>query len=176
MQVYVQFISNLNWEFYIWSLLKLILLLSVLFDYIVKVIKSLYGILKVSNYWFATYYIYYKDKLRIIKSIYNLYFFYNSNSFGIVRVQINNILILIDNNFASTEENAMRSAKIMTKNTKYFISIYLLKFNGAQIKFIFNKIILSKKSYVKGLFLVIDYAVDSTSFKKIIQKKLFLKK
>lgn len=71
MQTYIQLILNLTQEFYIWLFLKLILLLGGLFDYILKVMKSSYDIQKAINYSFTVYYIYYKDKLKRNKSIYN---------------------------------------------------------------------------------------------------------
>ena len=50
-----------------------------------------------------------------------------------MEMQINDVLILTYNNFASIKEDAIKSAKIMIKNKKYFISVHLLKFNNAQI-------------------------------------------
>ncbi len=84
MQTYLQSTSNLNLEFYILLLPKLILLLSASSDYIVKVMKSLYDIPEVGNHWFATYYTHYKENLGIEESIYNSCFLYKSNLFGIM--------------------------------------------------------------------------------------------
>lgn len=67
---------NFNQKFYIWPSPELILLLGTLSDLIIKIIKLFYGIPKISNYWFATYYTYYKQKLEIIELAYNLYLFY----------------------------------------------------------------------------------------------------
>lgn len=53
--------------------------------------KLLYIILKITNYWFITSYIYYKEKLKIIKSIYSFYF-YKSDLLKIVKIYNNNIL------------------------------------------------------------------------------------
>lgn len=49
------------------------------------------------------------------ESIYDLYLFYKIGSFGIVRMQINNKLILANNNFASKEEETIKLTKIMRK-------------------------------------------------------------
>lgn len=51
------------------------LILDALFDYIIKVIKLVNNIWKVSNLMFTTYYLYYKKKLGIIRSVYDLFFF-----------------------------------------------------------------------------------------------------
>ena len=93
--------------------------------------KPLYSVPEAGNYWFATYHIYHKKKLGIIESIYNLCIFYSLSSFGIVEMQTDNTLILADNNFASTKENAIRLAKIMTKDRKRLTFAHPLKFNGA---------------------------------------------
>ena len=137
--------------------------------------KPLYGLLKAENHWFATYYIYHKEKLKMTKSIYNPCLFIRSKLLGIMEMQTNDTLILVDNNFASIKEEAIKSIKIMTKDRKYLILIYSLKFNGAQIKLDSNGIILTKKSYIRGILLVINHATDSISFKKITKKKLSLK-
>lgn len=46
-------------------------------------------------------------------------------------MQIDNILILADNDLANIEENVIKSAKIITKDRRYFTSIDPLKFNNA---------------------------------------------
>lgn len=60
-------------------------------NYIVKIMKSLYDISKLSNHWFVIYNIYNKDKLEIKESIYNFYFFYNFSLFDIIQMQIDDI-------------------------------------------------------------------------------------
>lgn len=71
---------------FFWLLPKLILLFSLSFDYILKIIKSLYNIPKVRNYWFVTYHIYHKIKLKIIELLYNFCFFYSFSSFNIMKM------------------------------------------------------------------------------------------
>ena len=46
---------------------------------------------------------------------YDPYIIFNSSpAFGIIGIQINNILILADNDFTSIEKDAIKSVKIMT--------------------------------------------------------------
>lgn len=78
--------------------------------------KLLYDIQKVGNHWFATYHTYYKEKLGIKELIYNLCLFYKSGSFSIMRIQTNDTLILVDNNFASRKKAKIKVTKIMRKN------------------------------------------------------------
>lgn len=67
---------------------------------------------EVSNYWFAIYYLYYKEKLEIIKFIYNLYFLYRSDSLRIVKMQANDKLIN-DNIFTNNKKKIIKIIKIM---------------------------------------------------------------
>lgn len=58
---------------------KLILLFYISFDNIFKIIKLLYDILKIgTNYQFAIYHLYYKEKPRIKESTYNFYILYSN--------------------------------------------------------------------------------------------------
>ena len=150
----------------------MISLLGTKSNYIVKVIKPFYGIPEVENHWFATCHIHNKKKLGMIESTYNPCLFFIPEPLEIVKMQTNNTLILADNNFASTKKEAIKSAKIMTKNRKYLTSAYPLKFNGTQIKLNSNSIVLTKESYIEKFLPVIDYATDFTSCKGITRKKL----
>lgn len=75
--VYIQSTLYFNLNFYIYLSLEKILLLDTSLDCIVKVIKLLYNMLKVNTNRFATYHLYYKEKLERIltKFVYNLFFF-----------------------------------------------------------------------------------------------------
>lgn len=64
----------------------------------------------------------------------------------------------------------------MIKNCKYYSSTQPIKFNRVQIKLDLDGIVLSKKSYVSGIFLITDHNIDSTSFWRITRKKLSSKK
>ncbi len=172
MQAYVQSILELNRDFYIWPPTELISLLNAKLDYIVKVIKPFYNILEAGNHWFVTYHMHYKEKLGMTESIYDPCLLFRSEPLGIMRMQIDDKLILADNNFASTEKNAIKLAKIMIKDRKYLIPVYPLKFNNAKIKLNSNGIVLIKRCYIREIFLVTDYATDSTSSREITRKKL----
>ena len=114
-QTYVQLTLNLNQKFYILPPPELISIFGASFDYVVKVMKPLYGIPEAGNHWFATYHTLYKEKLGRKESIYNPCLFYSSGPFCIVEMQTNDTLILANNNFAS-KEAAIKFAKIMTKD------------------------------------------------------------
>lgn len=154
---------------------KLIWPLGALFNYVVKVIKPLYNVLKAGNHWFATYHTHYKDKFETKKPTYKLCLQYSSGLFDIIKIQTNNILILANNNFANKEKVAIKFTKTIIKNQEYVSFLLPLKFNGAQIKLYSEGIILTKKSHIGSIFLVINYDEDSTSSKRIIKIKFFFK-
>jgi hypothetical protein len=58
---------------------------------------------------------------------------YNNKLFGIVSLQTNNTLFLIDKTFADTEKNKLYKAKFIAKKQKRLTVITLLKFNRAII-------------------------------------------
>lgn len=138
--------------------------------------KPFYDILEVNNYWFATYHTHPKEKLEMTESTYNSCYLYNSGLLEIVEIQIDNILILPDKNFASNEKKIIKVAKLIIKDCKYLTLTQLVKFNRTQIKLNSNGIVLIKKSHIGSILLVISYDVDSTSSREIIKKKLLPKK
>ena len=76
---------------------------------VLKVIKPLYKIPEVGNYWFNIYHIYYIKELQMSQSTYNPYLLYiNTNTsatakFGVVGLQTNNTLFIRDNVFAKAK-------------------------------------------------------------------------
>lgn len=85
-------------------------------------------------------------------------------------------LILADSNFTSIKKYTIELAKIIIKDKKYLFSTYSLKFNDIQIKLNLNRIVLTKKKYIRGIFLVIDHVTDFINSRAIIRKKLSFKK
>ena len=138
--------------------------------------KPLYSIPEVSNHWFITYYIYHKDKLKVKELIYKPYLLYSSGLFDIIGIQINDILILIDNDFARKKEVAIKIVKIMTKDLEYLTFSHLLKFDMTKIKLNLEGIVLKKESHIGSIFFITNYNIDSISSRGITRKKLSPKK
>lgn len=65
---------------------------------------------------------------------------------------MDNILILANHNFAKIKKKMIKIAKLIIKNYKYLIFVQPIK-----IKLNLNSTILRKKSYIAGIFLIIDY-------------------
>ena len=137
-QTYVQLKSSFNRDFYIRFSQKLIALLKINFDCILKIIKSLYKIPKANNHWFVIYQNHHISKLDMMQSTYNFCLLYKSDLFGIVKLQIDDILLLINNQFVNAENEIIKFAKIMIKNHKYLTKIKSIKFNDILIELIVN--------------------------------------
>ncbi len=84
MQANVQSTSDMNRDFCIQPLFLLISLLGASSDFIIKVIKLLYGVSKVGIPWFASYHTYNKGTLGMTKSKYDPCLLYRSSTLAIV--------------------------------------------------------------------------------------------
>ena len=91
----------MNRDFFVYLLLEL----GLKDGLILRVIKPLYNVPETSNHWFNTYHRHHLNKLQINQSIYNPCLLYtNSNSFGIVGLQTNDILFLTNKTFVEAKE------------------------------------------------------------------------
>jgi hypothetical protein len=125
-QIYVQSRSILNRNFYVQSLSKLIKLMKIFNDCILKMIKSLYDVSKADNHWFKTYHDHHTDKLNMISFTYDSCLLYIiifiQIDLRIMNMQTDDIFILVDQSFAVVEDEAIHSAKIMIKTREQLIS------------------------------------------------------
>lgn len=175
MQSHIQSIFEQNRDFNIWASPKLISLLDISSDCIFKVLKPLYDVSKVGNHYFATYYIHYKEKLGMTKSIYDLYLFYKFDLLGILRIQTNKISIPANTNFTNNKIETIKITKLIIKDCKYLTFIQPIKFHRAQIKIDLNDIVLTKKSHLGEILVVINHNIDFINSKKITRNKLLFK-
>ena len=94
------------------------------------IFKPLYRIIKAGTYQQAIYSKYYKEKLLITTFIFNLCFFIIiiGTLFGIISMQINNIIILKNNQFSAFKENKLVKINLMAKPKKKLnlITLYFL--------------------------------------------------
>lgn len=67
------------------------------------------------------------------KLTYNLCLLYRSKPFGIISLQTDNTLILLENFFATIKENTIKMANIMTTEYAYLTSEIPIKFNSTLI-------------------------------------------
>lgn len=135
-QVYVQSTSNLNCNFYICPPHELATILGLIpsSDNVLKVIKPLYGVPEAGNHWFATYHSHHIDKLEMKQSTYDLYLLYKSEpQLGIIGLQTDDTLILAEKSFADAEEDAIKRAKLISKDRDHLTINRPIKFNGTTI-------------------------------------------
>jgi hypothetical protein len=135
-QIYVQSRSILNRNFHVQSSSKLIKLMKIFNDCILKVIKSLYDVSKANNHWFKTYHDHHIDKLRMTQFTYNscLLYIVDHIYMSIMNMQTDDTFILTDQSFAVVEKKAIHSAKIMTKTREQLTFENSLKFNDIRIE------------------------------------------
>jgi hypothetical protein len=98
----------------------------------------------------------------IATSIYNLYFLITTNKdiFGIVSIQTDNIIILVNKRFSAREKKKLKQAKYTTKPKEKLIVINPLLFNNYILLFQGNQITLYQKDQGKKLRLVNSETLD----------------
>jgi hypothetical protein len=162
-QTYVQSITSLNRDFFVRSFVELIKHFDINTNSILKIIKSLYDVVEADNHWFVIYHAHHVNKLEMSHSFYDLCLLHTNikidtssdlqtdlkddhlrTDMSIVNMQTNDILILIDSNFAVAKKKAIIDAKIMIKSRNNLESNFSLKFNDTIIErqettFIWNK-------------------------------------
>ena len=96
------------------------------------VLKPLYGITEVGTHWWAIYNKYYKEKLLIITFIFDPCFLITTTGtpFGIINMQINNIIILKNDQFLALKEDKLVKVNLIAKLKEKLNLTTLLLFNG----------------------------------------------
>jgi hypothetical protein len=152
-QTYVQSITSLNRDLFVRSFVELIKHFDIDTNSILKVVKSLYDVFEVDNHWFVIYHAHHVNELEMSQSIYDFCLLYTNmkidtlfnlqtdlkndhlrTDINIVNIQTNDILILIDSNFAAAKKKAIIDVKIMIKSRDNLESNFSLKFNDTIIK------------------------------------------
>ena len=114
------------------------------------------------------------------KSTYDFCLLYSHQSFGIVRMQIDDILLLTTDDFANKEEKAVKSTKILIKDRICFISTNPIKFNDMKIQLHFDidindsvlYITLFQEIYIDGITLIQKNNASCISNRGVVRKNL----
>jgi hypothetical protein len=122
----------------------------------------LYGVSEAGNHWFKTYYAYYVNNLNIAQSTYDLCLLYSNKPFGIVGLQTDDTLFLADKTFADAEENELYKAKFMAKEQERLTVAAPLKFNGAIIQLVTDRITLTQEQQCANLSIITAKTITST--------------
>lgn len=158
-QIYVQFTTLLNQKFYVQPLQELRFKNGA----ILKIIKFFYRVPEAGAHWFNTYHGHYTKKLSMAQSMYNLCLLYiNSNGFGVIKLQTNKTLMLINGKFAAAEEIELNAAKLLAKDKKKLTESHPIKFNGGYIKLQTDSIYLIQENQCKCLKLMALRETDLT--------------
>ena len=175
-QMYVQLKSSFNRDFYIRSSQEFIALLKINSDCIFKIIKPLYNVFETDNHWFVTYHNHHISKLDMMQSIYDFCLLYKSDPFGIVRLQIDDTLLLADNQFADAENEVIKSTKIMIKNRECLMKTKFIKFNNILIELIpKNNLVMTFDMQMSNIFFIKNLETLTISNRNIIHTELTFK-
>ena len=86
-QAYVQSATNLNREFYVRPPRELETELGIDKDFVLKVLKPLYGVPEAGNHWFRTYHSHHVQQLHMDQSTYDPCLLQSNEPFSIVGLQ-----------------------------------------------------------------------------------------
>jgi len=103
-QAYVQSTTTLNRDFFIKPPRELTAHLKLKEGAVLKVVKPLYNVPEAGNHWFKTYHSYYINEMSMKQSIYDPCLLYNTDPFGVIGLQTDDILFVIDAGFADLEQ------------------------------------------------------------------------
>ena len=172
-QAYVQSTSDLNQDFFICLPPELITMIEASSNRILKVVKSLYDVPEAGKNWFAIYHNYHINNFSMTESTYNLSLLYRYEPFSIVGLQTDDTLMLANNNFTAIEEEAIKTAKFMTKKQAYLLPKTPIKFNGIWIQLALNgNITLSQETCVRSISLIKNYKAFITSSRGVVRTNL----
>ena len=180
-QAYVQSTTSLARKFFIRSPVEL-----GLGDAILKIIKPLYGVSETGVHWFNIYHKHHIEKLAMQQSTYDSCLLYtNKKGFGIVKLQIDDTLILKNETFANAENFHLHEIKFFAKDRDQFIFQHPIKFNDVHIKqeksqFFFQEnsqensqtFYLNQERLCKNLRLIESKPSDLTSARDVIRKSV----
>ena len=109
----------------------------------------------------------------MMQSIYDSCLLYKSDPFGIVRLQIDDTLLLADNQFADAEDEAIKSAKIMIKNRECLTKTKSIKFNGTLIELTpKGNLMMTPGMQVSNIFLIKNLEALTISSRSVIRTGL----
>ena len=113
----------------------------------------------------------------MIESTYDSCLLYKHGSFGIVRLQIDDTLMLADEAFAAEKKNAIK--KFLTKSRNCLISTEAIKFNGLKIElhffsneFFHAYITLRQEVHIGGISFIKQQITSSTNNRGVVRENL----
>ena len=104
-----------------------------------------------------------------MQSIYDSCLLYKSDPFDIVKLQIDDTLLLANNQFANAENEIIKFTKIITKNRECLTEIKSIKFNDTIIELIADgKLMMSLNMQIFNIFLIKNFKISTISNRNVI--------
>ena len=142
---------------------------------ILKVVKPVYSVAEAGNHWFVTYHNNYINTFSITELTYDPYLFSRCESFGMVDLQTDDTLMLTKNTLTAMEEEAMKTAKFITKERACLLLQTSIKFSSTWIQLTPNEdITLNLETWFGGISLIKDHEASTTSSRGVIYTNLSL--
>ena len=120
--------------------------------------------------------------LTMKESTYDSCLLYNHQSFDIVEMQTDDILLLATDDFANKKKKAVKSAKILTRDRNCLISINPIKFNDMKIQLHlgidinnFPYITFFHETHVDGIVLIQKNEISFINNRGLVRKNLSTK-
>ena len=114
--------------------------------------------------------------LAMKESTYDSCLLYSHQSFGIVGMQIDDILLLTTDDFANKEKKAVKSTKILIRDRSCFTSTNSIKFNDMKIQLHFSinnsYITLFQETHIGGIILIQKNETSFTNNRDLVKKNL----
>ena len=108
-----------------------------------------------------------------MQSTYDSCLLYKSDPFGIVKLQIDDTLLLANNQFADAEDEAIKSTKIMTKDRECLTETKPIKFNDIIIELTADgKLMMSPGMQIFNIFLIKNLNASTISSRNVTRTEL----
>ena len=98
-----------------------------------------------------------------------------NNNFDVIKLQIDDTLILIDGKFATIEKNELRAIKLLVKNLKKLTKITSIKFNENHIKKMNNDLYFNQLRQCSCLCLVIIKSTNLINTRNVVKSNVISK-
>ena len=98
-----------------------------------------------------------------------------NNDFDVVELQIDDILILADEKFATVEKNELRAIKLLIKNREKLTKITSIKFNEDYIKKTNNNLYFNQSRQCNCFRLVIIKLINLINTRNVVKSNVIFK-
>jgi len=135
-------------------------------DFIMVIMKALYGIPEAGTHWFGTYHNHHTEQLKMVTSTYDpcLLISTTKEAFSMVGMQTDDTLILGTRKFSILEDEELSKAKLRAKPKEALTPETPLIFNGGVLSMEGDTVVLRQKNQADKLQQI---NVKATNFKQV---------